>query len=116
MLRWHVSSGPDHYPGHIAYTDPTNPLRGGQRIYGGAESRAGVSGELRRHHLGDLGGVEGGSLAQVVPAHEEFERRRVVQRPPYPPHPGRVGAHHIGGRGELTGGRIVEEDDARGRS
>src|SRR3954447_23383529 len=73
-----------------------------------------TSHELGRHELRDLRGVERGTLAQIVSAHEELERGGVVERPPDPPHPGGIGADDIGGRGELPGRRIVEEDDPGG--
>ena len=49
-------------------------------------------------------------LRRLSPQTNSSSARRVVQRPPHPSHPGRVGAHDIGGRGELAGGRVVEQD------
>src|SRR6266404_78856 len=65
--------------------------------------------QLSRHQLGDLGGVQGGALAEVVAADEEVDRLRVIQRPPDPADPGRVGAHHVCRGGELALRRVVAE-------
>src|SRR4051812_19136781 len=48
------------------------------------------SGELGGHQRGDLGRVEGRALAQVVPAHEQVQRVREVERLADPADVGRV--------------------------
>src|SRR5690606_23447408 len=69
-----------------------------------------TGGELRRKQFGDLRGVQRRTLTQVVPAQEQVQRPRVVDRTTDAPHPGRVGADHVGRGRELPLGRIVLHD------
>src|ERR1022692_828717 len=68
--------------------------------------------ELRGDQFGDLCRVQRRTLAQVVAADEHLDGVRVIKRPAYPSHPGRVGANHVGWRRELAALRVVVQHHA----
>ncbi len=70
--------------------------------------------ELLGQQFGDLDGVEGGALAEVVAGDEEVEGAWVVHGAADAADPGGVGADGVDGHGELAGGGVVDEDDAGG--
>src|SRR4051794_28143668 len=69
--------------------------------------------QLCCNQFGDLGGVEGRALAEVVAADEQLERVGEVERLPQPSDERGVGADDVGGRRELTALGVVDDDDAR---
>ncbi len=98
----------------------SGPTSGSHLVHGSSDRRPTTTrdssptdhfpGELGRHQLRDLRGVQGSPLAPgIIPADEGNRAPSAsVQGPPTGrPGPGRY-RHHVGGGGELPGSRVVE--------